>query len=137
VSETLAEVVRGLRERTRLSQRDFAVVAKIGKNTLTNIESGKPGALPATLRLIAEAAAREAAGEHAGLSPDAAYNRMMVAAGYVPSQTSNDAEMSPEDVLTQLAHDPEIAALIAEAARKYPDMTPAQRTFFVEALRRL
>ncbi len=33
--------------------------------------------------------------------------------------------------------DPELGGLVAEAVQRYPDMTPGQRTFFLEALRRV
>jgi transcriptional regulator with XRE-family HTH domain len=32
---------------------------------------------------------------------------------------------------------PEVGRLVAEAVQRYPDMTPGQRTFLVEALRRV
>ena len=134
MAETLAQAVRTLREQTRMSQRDFAAAAGVGKNTITNVESGKP-TTPATLRLIADAAVREAAGEHVGLDADACYNRLMVAAGYCPAAPVA-AMPDPESVLTELSRDPRLAAIVASALRKYPSMTTAEQQGFIFLLER-
>lgn len=49
----------------------------------------------------------------------------------------------PADLVADLPNllkrvtDPEVAPLVADAITRYADMTPGQRTFFIEALRRV
>jgi HTH-type transcriptional regulator, competence development regulator len=51
----LGEQVRRLREQRYLSQSELAARAKISKNTLVRIESGRFGVIPRTVRQLAEA----------------------------------------------------------------------------------
>ena len=53
--ETFGERVRRAREARYLSQAELAVKAGISKNTLNRIETGKAGAIPRTVRQLAEA----------------------------------------------------------------------------------
>lgn len=103
VAETLAQAVRGVRDLTRLGQRDFAVAAGIGKNTLGNAEKGQKST-PETLRLIADAAAREAAGNERP-SADDLYHRLMRAAGYIddrpPSPPNPEHQRPPSGALSE------------------------------------
>ena len=51
----LGEQVRRLREQRYLSQSELAARARISKNTLVRIESGRFGVIPRTVRQLAEA----------------------------------------------------------------------------------
>ena len=53
--ETFGQRVRLAREARYLSQAELAVKAGISKNTLNRIETGKAGAIPRTVRKLAEA----------------------------------------------------------------------------------
>jgi transcriptional regulator with XRE-family HTH domain len=52
---TFGQRVRQAREAQYLSQAELAVKAGISKNTLNRIETGKAGAIPRTVRRLAEA----------------------------------------------------------------------------------
>ena len=52
---TFGERVRRQREGRYLSQAELALKAGISKNTLNRIETGKAGAIPRTVRRLAEA----------------------------------------------------------------------------------
>ena len=53
--ETFGQRVRRAREALYLSQAELAVKAGISKNTLNRIETEKAGAIPRTVRRLAEA----------------------------------------------------------------------------------
>jgi transcriptional regulator with XRE-family HTH domain len=53
--ETFGQRVRKARESRYLSQAELAMKAGISKNTLNRIETGKAGAIPRTVRRLAEA----------------------------------------------------------------------------------
>jgi transcriptional regulator with XRE-family HTH domain len=52
---TFGQRVKQAREALYLSQAELAVKAGISKNTLNRIETGKAGAIPRTVRRLAEA----------------------------------------------------------------------------------
>lgn len=52
---TFGQRVRQAREARYLSQAELAMTAGISKNTLNRIEAGKAGAIPRTVRKLAEA----------------------------------------------------------------------------------
>lgn len=89
-----------------------------------------------TLQQIAEGLATYAPGRRDDELARSYYEQLMRAAGYAGIEQADamPLQLSPEAVLAELAQDPEIAALLAEAARKYPNMSPRQRNFLVHAL---
>jgi transcriptional regulator with XRE-family HTH domain len=145
LTETLSQVALELRERTRLSQRKFAAAAGVGKNTITNIESGKPGTTPATLRLIAEAAVREVAGEHASDSVERTYSRLMRLAGFIsepaveaPAKPRPVEDLEDEEVIEEITRrtsDPELSAAFLAVADDWTTMSPSSKRMVLFALR--
>jgi transcriptional regulator with XRE-family HTH domain len=53
--DTFGQRVRRAREALYLSQAELALKAGVSKNTLNRIETGKAGAIPRTVRRLAEA----------------------------------------------------------------------------------
>jgi transcriptional regulator with XRE-family HTH domain len=105
VAERLGDIVRELRDWTRLGQRDFALAAHVAKNTIGRLETGQAKrAETATLRLIAEAAVREAAGAESGKHDvEAAYRRLLIASGHLSESASAVIPQPepPEDPIRQ------------------------------------
>jgi transcriptional regulator with XRE-family HTH domain len=134
VAESLAALVRDLRGWTRLGQVNFAKAAGVAKNTVSRLEAGVARtAEPATLRLIAEAAIREGAGDEARSADlDEVYARLMRAAGHLPSAVTETAtaarrveDLTDEEIEAALRRrmaDPEAAVALASIARDWQDL---------------
>jgi transcriptional regulator with XRE-family HTH domain len=140
----LGALLGSLRKRRRVSQETLARQSGVSRAIISIIERGfdpstksAPHPRPDTLRQIATGLAQDGDGqEEPGLAA-VFYGDLMQAAGYgVPAQETAPP-VDPEAILAELARDPEVGSLIAKAARMYPDMTPEQRVFFTEALKRL
>lgn len=116
-AKRVGNVLRAVRTEKRLTQEDVAEKLPIGEGAYAAYESGRSRFTLPELPAIARA-----------LGVDVAYlSRRLGMCG------------DNKDAMTILAEyaGPEIGSLVAEAIVKYPDMTPGQRTFFVEALRRI
>lgn len=138
-AERLAGELKSVRRDARITQQELADTSGVSRTTIKAIERGDQVPKAETLRLIADGAATDGAGERDAGRGATFYDRLMRAAGYTraPAAPAPQPPADPEAIMADLAHDPEIAALIVEAARKYPAMTDDQRRFFVYALRAL
>lgn len=106
------------RKELQLEQEEVAALAGMSRAYISRLENG--GVLNPKVTDLASVAAA------LGLSLDR----------LIYGHASGDLDTDLSSLLMSML-DPEIGSLMAQAARKYPDLSPNQRVFLAEALRHL
>ena len=133
--------------RRNVSPTELARRAQVSRATVYVVLDSRSNN-PTTMKQLAIGLATESdRGGKGRINPDVereAARELLTAIGFgalIDGQTDDaplvdlpDADQA-ERILSSLSRDPEMAALMAEAARRYPDATPAQRSMLAAALR--
>lgn len=133
-----------IRNEARLSQGELARLAGISRNSVGSIEREEWRPKAPTLRLLANGAATDGAGQRDPQKADVYYDRLMRAAGYLDDRPSTTTETYPVDELTddevtaeleRRIGNREVAVSLLAAANNWKNLDPRSKRVILENVR--
>jgi transcriptional regulator with XRE-family HTH domain len=136
MSSPVAETLKNLRRRARLSQKELAGLSGVSDAAIGLIERGKSHPQPDTLRLLSKGLATDVDGNLDSDRAEDLAEELMLAAGYLHPRSSG-RELKPEDrVNDALARHPNIRISLAQAGPDLDDDDAEMIVGFIDMLAR-